>query len=314
MVALLQDDYLKDAVLYVDNQSIGAHRHILSAGSDYFREVFRAHAAAGNCCTNKTIVCMQGVRANVVQAILEFLYLGETFVNENDLAELLRVAEEYRIKGLCTEEGLNNESTGGEMTGQNENSPPPPAVKPNPLVDSFSHLLPGFAASAGSVQQHTPIIPAPLLDLTQLNVNYRNAEMLHQQFNENLITKVAHAQVVATIASSLHHQQSSPMTTMATTTTTKARRANKSPPVKRKRVNAKGDSVATAHGKDDGSMAKADGSLAGASATTNHTSTPVASPTDANTQDKEQPIADEQQQPTSTPNSTVIQPKVSNYN
>lgn len=43
---------------------------------------------------------MNGVRQEVLKAILDYMYLGEVRINQEDLPDFLRVAEEFKIRGV----------------------------------------------------------------------------------------------------------------------------------------------------------------------------------------------------------------------
>lgn len=43
---------------------------------------------------------MNGVKQEVLKAILDYMYLGEVRINQEDLPDFLRVAEEFKIRGV----------------------------------------------------------------------------------------------------------------------------------------------------------------------------------------------------------------------
>ncbi len=43
---------------------------------------------------------MNGVKQQVLKAILDYMYLGEVRINQEDLPDFLRVAEEFKIRGV----------------------------------------------------------------------------------------------------------------------------------------------------------------------------------------------------------------------
>lgn len=45
---------------------------------------------------------MNGVKQEVLKAILDYMYLGEVRINQEDLPDFLRVAEEFKIRGVTS--------------------------------------------------------------------------------------------------------------------------------------------------------------------------------------------------------------------
>lgn len=43
---------------------------------------------------------MNGVKQEVLKAILDYMYLGEVRIQQEDLPDFLRVAEEFKIRGV----------------------------------------------------------------------------------------------------------------------------------------------------------------------------------------------------------------------
>ena len=77
-----------------DGQQIQAHKMILSAGSDFFSDVFVN--------TNHTnlLIYLKGISSIHLELVTEFLYNGEAFVGQEDLQKFLETAQELQIKGL----------------------------------------------------------------------------------------------------------------------------------------------------------------------------------------------------------------------
>lgn len=49
---------------------------------------------------------MNGVKQEVLKAILDYMYLGEVRINQEDLPDFLKVAEEFKIRGVTPVSGL----------------------------------------------------------------------------------------------------------------------------------------------------------------------------------------------------------------
>ena len=77
-----------------DNQQIKAHKIILSAGSDFFRQVLKQ--------TNHSspFIYLKGIRIVELENIVEFLYNGEAHVAHEELNKFLKTGKELQVKGL----------------------------------------------------------------------------------------------------------------------------------------------------------------------------------------------------------------------
>ena len=82
-----------------DGHVVEAHRVILSAGSDFFRGVFRC-AKPYN-----LYLYLKGIKRQELENIVDFLYKGETYLAQAELNRFLAAARELKIKGLDDDPG-----------------------------------------------------------------------------------------------------------------------------------------------------------------------------------------------------------------
>ena len=94
--AVLKDDRdLSDVTLVCeDGQQIEAHKVILAASSPFFFELLKRNKHP------HPLIYMRGVKHEILGAMVDFLYLGETNVFQDHLDDFLAVAEEIKLKGL----------------------------------------------------------------------------------------------------------------------------------------------------------------------------------------------------------------------
>ena len=78
------------------NRTIRAHRVILAACSDFFRDMLQNCSPA----SPNPFIYLRGVNMTDLEAILDFMYQGEVNVSQEDLTSFLAVAEELQVKGL----------------------------------------------------------------------------------------------------------------------------------------------------------------------------------------------------------------------
>ena len=77
-----------------DGAQIETHKVILAAASPFFMEILKRNQHP------RPLIYMRGVKVEDLAAIVDFLYYGETNVNEENLEAFLTLAEELKLKGL----------------------------------------------------------------------------------------------------------------------------------------------------------------------------------------------------------------------
>ncbi|XP_047499216.1 longitudinals lacking protein, isoforms A/B/D/L-like isoform X28 [Penaeus chinensis] len=84
-----------DVTLACDGKFYSVHKLVLSTCSDYFCAMFEKTA-----CKSPVIV-LKDIKCEDLEALLDYMYLGEVNVRQSDLASLIKAAENLRIKGLA---------------------------------------------------------------------------------------------------------------------------------------------------------------------------------------------------------------------
>jgi len=100
-----------DVTLACDDSQIQAHKVILSACSPFFRNVLRRNPH------QHPLLYLKGVKYKELLSVLNFMYMGEVNVAQEELNSFLAVAEDLRVKGLT----------------QNNSSSAPSADSPRPF-------------------------------------------------------------------------------------------------------------------------------------------------------------------------------------
>jgi len=83
-----------DVTLACDDNQIQAHKVILSACSPFFRNVLRRNPH------QHPLLYLKGVKYSELISVLNFMYMGEVNVAQEELNSFLAVAEDLRVKGL----------------------------------------------------------------------------------------------------------------------------------------------------------------------------------------------------------------------
>ena len=89
------EEYLQDVTLVTDdNQQVSAHKLVLSASSEYFKNIFQSNKHS------HPLLCLGGISANDLEHILDFIYNGEVNIFQYNLDRFLEVAQRFKLEGL----------------------------------------------------------------------------------------------------------------------------------------------------------------------------------------------------------------------
>ena len=97
-ITLQDSDLFTDVTLISnDNKKIQAHKVILSAGSEFFRDMLsdKSHA--------HPMLCLDGVSSEDLEWIIKYLYVGEVSVPQSSLQKFLEIANKFKCFGLNQE-------------------------------------------------------------------------------------------------------------------------------------------------------------------------------------------------------------------
>ncbi|KAF7215881.1 kelch-like protein 41a [Nothobranchius furzeri] len=96
---LLNENKLIDCVLKVGDRSIPCHRLILAACSPSFRELFFSENGME---VDKKEVVLDNLDPNIMEVIVSYLYSAEIDINENNVQDILGVANRFQIPSVFT--------------------------------------------------------------------------------------------------------------------------------------------------------------------------------------------------------------------
>ena len=100
---LRNDIDFTDVTLACEDQSIKAHKVVLSACSPFFKKLLKTHSHP------QPLIYMKGMKSSSLTAIMDFLYLGEANVFQEELDSFLALAEDLQLKGLEDNSKENSE-------------------------------------------------------------------------------------------------------------------------------------------------------------------------------------------------------------
>ena len=108
---LRTEDYLKDVTLVGDDHTqLSAHKLVLSACSEYFKEIFTRNKHAN------TLLCLEGLSKQDIKNVLDYMYNGEVHIFQEDLDRFLTIAQRLRLDGLLEDGSGNDEQQSTKET------------------------------------------------------------------------------------------------------------------------------------------------------------------------------------------------------
>ena len=93
--SLKSDQDFTDVTLACEDQQFPAHKLVLSSCSPFFRTTLKKLSKQLH-----PVIFMRGLKSKHLEAVLDFIYKGETNVLQEDLEGFLLLAEELQLKGL----------------------------------------------------------------------------------------------------------------------------------------------------------------------------------------------------------------------
>jgi len=98
---LLEDEHFTNVTLVTEgNKQIKAHKVILSAFSPFFKEILVNNPH------QHPLVYLRGVRHDHLQSMVDFIYLGQTKVEFEEVSEFIKAATDMQIKGLSSPQNI----------------------------------------------------------------------------------------------------------------------------------------------------------------------------------------------------------------
>jgi len=105
-----------DATLACDGRFYPVHKLVLSTCSDYFEQMFEKTK------DKQPVIVLKDIRHEELEALLNYMYLGEVNVLQNDLSGLIKAAECLRIKGLAVPDEDPNEKKDNKRLWEGDSS------------------------------------------------------------------------------------------------------------------------------------------------------------------------------------------------
>ena len=144
-------DFSDVTLVCEDDHQIEAHKIILSACSPFFSTVLKRNKHS------HPLVYMKGLKANDLAAIMDFIYLGEANIYQEDLDAFLAVAEDLQLKGLTGNNDATEDAVRDESKKQKQLKP-----QSNPNVGQEEYIKQSLKSENTNTSEnfkHHPIVP-----------------------------------------------------------------------------------------------------------------------------------------------------------
>ena len=103
------DDFYDVTLVSDDQKQVSAHKIVLSASSEYFKNVLRSNKHL------HPMLCLNGVSSNELSSILDYIYNGEIQIYQEQLDSFLQIAQRFQLEGLIQgEEAASSRSEPNE--------------------------------------------------------------------------------------------------------------------------------------------------------------------------------------------------------
>ena len=105
-------DYLHDVTLVIDDhKQIAAHKLVLSASSEYFRNIFKNYDVKHA----HPLLCLDEVTSADLQNILDYMYNGQIQIYHDKLDRFLSLAQRFRLEGLLSNKAESDKQSQEEF-------------------------------------------------------------------------------------------------------------------------------------------------------------------------------------------------------
>ena len=116
-----ENDFYDVTLVSEDDQIIRGHKLVLASSSDFFKKIFKVTKQA------ESIIYLTGINQKNLNFIMEYIYLGEVQIYQEDIDSFLESAQKLRIEGLISEQSENEAAVKQDISDfQRESIPFPP--------------------------------------------------------------------------------------------------------------------------------------------------------------------------------------------
>ena len=167
---LRNEDYLHDVTIVTDdNEQTAAHKLVLSASSEYFKNIFRKNKHS------HALLCLEGVNSKDISNIMDYIYNGELQIFQDDLDMFLNVAQRLKIEGLLTREDVQEEEVNVKNTEFYESE------------NIFHHVQDTPIEEKKTKSSNQSFRPKRSIAKVSTDISQENLSELEEQIEQNII-------------------------------------------------------------------------------------------------------------------------------
>lgn len=133
------EEDLVDITFACEGKKIGAHKLVLYSCSPYFKDLLKDNKS------QHPIFFFHDVKYDVLKAILEYMYLGEVHISNENLKDFIRVAETLQIRGLSKDTSTTDDIL--NEPNVNDNASVEETYLPQKRSATEEHQLQSFSTS-----------------------------------------------------------------------------------------------------------------------------------------------------------------------
>lgn len=180
---LRTDKSLQDVTLVgEDNHQVAAHKLILSACSDYFRNIFR------NNMHSHPLLCLEGITSADLDNIMDYVYHGEVKIFQEDLDRFLAIAERFKLQGLLSDQESHEEEINNP---QQHHVPAAPRIRGRPASNQIkreekSVIEETFTNNASTHDPDTSSREMAVAEPAKIKISGDEKRVLEEKINRNV--------------------------------------------------------------------------------------------------------------------------------
>lgn len=103
------EEELFDITFACEGKKIGAHKLVLFSCSPYFKDLLKVNQS------QHPIFFFHDIAYDILKAIIDYMYLGEVHISNDNLKDFIRVAEALQIRGLSKDTSTTDELEADEQ-------------------------------------------------------------------------------------------------------------------------------------------------------------------------------------------------------
>ena len=150
-----ENDFVDVTLACEDGKQFEAHKVVLASSSPFFQNLLKRNNHA------HPLIYMRGLKSEDLEAIIDFLYCGESDVYQENLDSFLTIAEELQLKGLMgktndheVEQSKTPKQRKVPVHRNESNYPKVKAEPPQSHIDN-QIVLSGHGTSYGTMALHS---------------------------------------------------------------------------------------------------------------------------------------------------------------